>query len=1205
MFGWLKKGNASGSGGGKRGGKSGGLGFDDGIDYAALGVDPSVFEIAGDDDGGDEGDVDGLTADDIDDPKLLRELNALLAADSPRAKQDQQPQQRSPQSSTSSLAPARGDRVHSAGRGTPPVSPSSAGGPPVRTPPQTRTPPTQAAQLGEIDIDKVHAELQDPHKDVEVEFTEEDENDPELLAELSKVTSLTSSKYAPASTPAKQPTPQKPLPPTTSPPHRSSALSTPPATSPPPPRSGRGRPLPPPPPGGASTPRPGLAPSPPVTRTPTTTAPRPTPQPLDPADIDIDVIHAELSAAHQQGDVDVEVELTEEEEKGGALLDELAALTGVSVAHFAVPATTPPSAGPAPAPITPLPAPTPAYEPAPHDPMRLDLPDDDDEDVPAQATSPTTTTQLPTVSTPSTSTPSLPLPAPPPRASSLFSSPTSPFPPSPTAVQLVVSSDPVFPDQGQEQEHEDEPRQDLPSDDEDPAAGWLESHITGSGAVPQYPQPAPPTQPAYQSPPPVPHLPVVVPPRSASGSLAGAARPPPVGGVAVLPGMPSPPLPRPAQLPPSPASFSPPQPPPTNPLSLPALVSAYKSAALAHKRASDVPGARMLLMKAKEIEAAVEGRVPQGWVVPPRDPEEWVRSQSAQQQGVVQSQQLAGGARQGQQQQLGQARPVAQGVPGQMSSAQPQPPRPRVAPSNPPPAPMSIPPDPPVLPRSAPLHFTPLVVALHRQAQLAHLSAAYYLAQGDKQRALFFHQRKKRDLADMKALEAASVMPPGKYVDPTVGFETVRYEFARVNQDLALSELEVVVVGVKGLRHTQAKGEALETTLVWDVGYPVDDEGKTKPDGRGETRPVRGEDPQYNEGRKIALERGRPATRWAERRRVTVEVWFNQGFFWGKSCLGKGSGSVTELLNKCELELSVPLADPTSPRRLTGAVATIRLRLRNPLSKPDMVQEEERWTTLEWGTPQYAMPQLSPASAVQGHVRAGQAGSAASAPVGVSGRPTPPQVGAAGRTQSVQSGGGGRPVSPQPRPVSPQPRPVSPQQRPVSGQLGPAVVSPQLALKPTPPAPSQSQRTPSVKPPASQPTGGDDDDLDTLIATFDGPDSIVSNEVMMAETAALEKEIVAAKAAKDRTKVDELEGRKMGVELKMQVLAVLVQTGKLEMPDYSKQLTAAIASCKTLALKFKRAGRLDYAKRALERMKIMEKEVAEVEQMMKEDAEEG
>jgi hypothetical protein len=77
---------------------------------------------------------------------------------------------------------------------------------------------------------------------------------------------------------------------------------------------------------------------------------------------------------------------------------------------------------------------------------------------------------------------------------------------------------------------------------------------------------------------------------------------------------------------------------------------------------------------------------------------------------------------------------------------------------------------------------------------------------------------------------------------------------------------------------------------------------------------------------------------------------------------------------------------------------------------------------------------------------------------------------------------------------------------------------------------------------------------------------------------------------------DHLTDRKQALEIKMSMLIAQVQGGILTMEMYLSKVKAAINMEKKRALDFKKKGNLEYARRALMRVKKMEEEVREVEQ---------
>lgn len=110
-------------------------------------------------------------------------------------------------------------------------------------------------------------------------------------------------------------------------------------------------------------------------------------------------------------------------------------------------------------------------------------------------------------------------------------------------------------------------------------------------------------------------------------------------------------------------------------------------------------------------------------------------------------------------------------------------------------------------------------------------------------------------------------------------------------------------------------------------------------------------------------------------------------------------------------------------------------------------------------------------------------------------------------------------------------------------------------------------------------------------------DALVSNLVIQHEVEAVDAQI-ATLEAQHKSIPDDLTDRKNALEIKQNLLVIQVQTGQLTMDKYLDQVRISIVDCKKLALVFKKANKLDEAKKALGRSKIMEGEVKEVEEAM-------
>jgi hypothetical protein len=103
-----------------------------------------------------------------------------------------------------------------------------------------------------------------------------------------------------------------------------------------------------------------------------------------------------------------------------------------------------------------------------------------------------------------------------------------------------------------------------------------------------------------------------------------------------------------------------------------------------------------------------------------------------------------------------------------------------------------------------------------------------------------------------------------------------------------------------------------------------------------------------------------------------------------------------------------------------------------------------------------------------------------------------------------------------------------------------------------------------------------------------------SNMVLEQEHATLSAQISKLQLSKTPVPEDLLD-RKTGLEIRMNMLVTMVQLGSLTMSAYIENVKTAVADTKKMALAFKRGGKMELAKMALMRVKVMNDEVAEVE----------
>jgi hypothetical protein len=79
---------------------------------------------------------------------------------------------------------------------------------------------------------------------------------------------------------------------------------------------------------------------------------------------------------------------------------------------------------------------------------------------------------------------------------------------------------------------------------------------------------------------------------------------------------------------------------------------------------------------------------------------------------------------------------------------------------------------------------------------------------------------------------------------------------------------------------------------------------------------------------------------------------------------------------------------------------------------------------------------------------------------------------------------------------------------------------------------------------------------------------------------------------------EDLMDRKQALEIKMNMLVIQVQTGMLDMESYLNSVQKRMEQDRQLAIVFKKFNRLDLAKAALVRKKIMQDELEEAKAAM-------
>ncbi|KAJ3392921.1 Coiled-coil and C2 domain-containing protein 1B [Entophlyctis sp. JEL0112] len=468
---------------------------------------------------------------------------------------------------------------------------------------------------------------------------------------------------------------------------------------------------------------------------------------------------------------------------------------------------------------------------------------------------------------------------------------------------------------------------------------------------------------------------------------------------------------------------------------------------------------------------------------------------------------------------------------------------------------------PPIPANTRPL-LEQVIASLESQVSQCTSIAHYSLKNGKKDVALVYHKLKKQYVDDIKilnsiieSLNASSASQ--KPVFPTFKYEPVRYEVETTNSDLGAEDVEVTVVRAYEITPPRGSGVSssdLQLYVAFDLGLGSGDEGK------GQTAVVsKTTDPEFNSSKKckvFARENGRTLVRTVERKRAFFDVFHQvQGWlFAGKPVhIGRASIPLSDLLSKCEIHEVVNLVDPINPRKTTGGKLEIQIRVRVPLLKPAVSVKEERWVSVDFS------------------------GQLTAAPVA---NPSPPVI------ESPQDGST-QPIG-KPSEIVVEETIVAPKNDSEESKLTHEIVE-------TIPVQSQTPRSETTSTSATTPAADSEGvDIEEVEMQFLNPDLIASNNVLETEHTALLAQISALKAAK-RPVPDDLMDKKNGYEFRLNILVTMVQTGALTIADYITSVKSCIAKTKIQALAFKKAGKLDLAKQALSRLKIMNEEVQEVE----------
>ncbi|KAI8380898.1 uncharacterized protein BYT42DRAFT_564612 [Radiomyces spectabilis] len=414
---------------------------------------------------------------------------------------------------------------------------------------------------------------------------------------------------------------------------------------------------------------------------------------------------------------------------------------------------------------------------------------------------------------------------------------------------------------------------------------------------------------------------------------------------------------------------------------------------------------------------------------------------------------------------------------------------------------------------------------------------------------LRFSQLEKAFAADLVWLRSYHDQTPDAPT-PSLHFEQVDYTYRNILDHIPPNQLELKIIRGSGIQ-TLEVAHQVNPFVTYDFGgWPPENTAQAAM-GKGETPVQKGVNPEFNFELQIPILRtNRLFVRYIQRKKLTLEVFhekYSYGLFRRPISLGKVILPLDRLLTKCSISGWFDLVDAN--RKKTGGRLELQVNMREPLSSEDVVKRSERWLVID--AVQNDTSQLMAAAGLTAGPYQTPANTAVPSP-SVTSNPASPSVAAAESDSSMT----------------------------------------------TPPSSAKQEikaAAPEKSTAGKQTVSADTPELEQAEEELNSVESIVSNMVLEHEM----RVVNTALSSKQSTKAEEdLMDRKQALEIKMNMLVIQVQTGILDMATYLKAVQTRMDRDRQLALLFKKHQRLDLAKIALTRKKIMQDELEEAEAAM-------
>ncbi|XP_031630531.1 coiled-coil and C2 domain-containing protein 1-like isoform X2 [Contarinia nasturtii] len=173
---------------------------------------------------------------------------------------------------------------------------------------------------------------------------------------------------------------------------------------------------------------------------------------------------------------------------------------------------------------------------------------------------------------------------------------------------------------------------------------------------------------------------------------------------------------------------------------------------------------------------------------------------------------------------------------------------------------------------------------------------------------------------------------------PKFRFEQKSFNIVKCNTDLAETELEIQVV--RGISYNVSRPKDVDTYVKVEFPYPQETPYRNKTAVIYDT-----DSPEYNEKFVAEIQpKVRLCQRVFKRHGIKFEVYIKGGFLRSDTLIGTANVKLQPLETSCEIHESFDLMDG---RKTVGGKLEVKIRVRNPILSKQVVNESEKWLVLE------------------------------------------------------------------------------------------------------------------------------------------------------------------------------------------------------------------------------------------------------------------